>query len=332
MPVNSSKSLLRITASIAISIGTIAVLVSIAGTSSVFTLLDRVSLLPFLLAGALFLCSLALRAGRFAILATGERRFDANWLRLTAAHQFVFSVLPSGIGDLGFPVLASRMTNLRSEQAVSTIIVYRIQDIAGLAIMAAVGMLFLDWNQGWQAPVQIILVTLGVLTFGFLPNFARSAFGFLMKIFGKNPTSRTYMWLARAAGSVDIGNRFRAGTALLCLLGWAASGTSLWVLFDMLDVRLGVGELLLILAGLNVIGAFAAFTFAGLGISEGGLAALLVVLGFSTPEAASLALAIRPLALVNVLLCCTIVETLFRVFRRRATMPSTGKEEGRTAE
>ena len=119
---------------------------------------------------------------------------------------------------------------------------------------------------------------------------------------------------AQVAG-VPIGqNRWPA--ALWTLLAWAFASAAFWALFAMIGVSVEMAEAVLILVAVNVAGAASFFTIAGLGISEAGLAGVLVLLGFPTIEAVSLGLIIRPTALMMTLASCAACELDCRHYGR----------------
>ncbi len=67
-------------------------------------------------------------------------------------------------------------------------------------------------------------------------------------------------------------------------------------------------EIILIVAWLNLAGAFAAITIGGLGVAETALAAILIFMGFEPEQAVPVSLIVRPAALANVIICCGLVE------------------------
>ncbi len=92
-------------------------------------------------------------------------------------------------------------------------------------------------------------------------------------------------------------------------------------LFRMAGLALSPAELMFVVGGLNLCGALATFTFAGLGVGESALAGLLMLLQFPTEQAVPVALVVRPAALVNTLLSSAIVDAIHRV--ERAFRPAT---------
>ena len=49
----------------------------------------------------------------------------ASWIRLAARHQLIFSVFPSGLGDLSFPLLAKQIVSVQTVHALRIMILVR---------------------------------------------------------------------------------------------------------------------------------------------------------------------------------------------------------------
>lgn len=274
----------------------------------------------FALAAALFLANIAARGWRLRTLSAADPdESPARWLRLAALHQAVFTLLPSGTGDLGYPMLAARITGTDPARALRALFIYRLQDLMALIAVGSCGLLLLGAPLA-NGPLIVALAALaagaGLLAAPDLARFGLILLGQLLGAtrFGHGAIDR---WRASALAHVrlltdgiPVGVRVRSAVATL--MSWCAATASLWTLFYMTRMPLGVGEIMLIMAGINLVGALATFTVAGLGVSEGGLAVLLVLLGHPAGEAAAIALTVRPLALVNSLAVCGIAEAIVR--------------------
>jgi len=290
----------------------------------------------FALAAALYLSNIGVRAWRLRALTLedGDRPFLA-WLRLAATHQVVFTLLPSGTGDFGYPLLAARIVGTKTAPALRVLLVYRFQDLMAL-LAIAVGGFLLFGNQPVAAPALAIMVLVACTGLFAAADLARLGMLILGRIlgaidFGERISERrrnTALDYLRLLG-VRFSPAVRIGTAVGCLVSWGAATASLWLLFAMTGIRLGIGEIMLVIAGMNLVGALATFTVAGLGVSEGGLAVLLALLGHAGGDSAAIALTVRPLALANSLVVCGVVEMIVRLLhvRRRVTKP-TGETTG----
>ncbi len=104
--------------------------------------------------------------------------------------------------------------------------------------------------------------------------------------------------------------------AVTALLSWSFAAMSIWSFFAMIQVDLSIAETFLVITGMNLVGAVAVFTVAGLGVGESGLAAILLALGFSASNAVATALTVRPAALASVLIGGGLIECTYRLVRR----------------
>jgi len=199
--------------------------------------------------------------------------------------------------------------------------------------LAGAGLYLVAGQRAVTPGVAIIVVVAGTGLFA-APDVARLG----MKLLGRALSAMTFenriiaQWRIKALDCVGLlegrgSPAARVQTAIGCLVSWCAAMASLWTLFAMTGIRLELGEIMLVIAGLNLVGALATFTVAGLGVSEGGLAVLLALLGHAA-DSAAVALTVRPLALINSLLVCGVVELVVRV-RRRATRPTAGTTQVR---
>ena len=294
----------------------------------------RFDLSLFVVAAALFFLNIAARAWRLrALTADGGNAPALDWLRLAAMHQVIFALLPSGSGDFGYPLLAARLVGTKTATALRTLLIYRFQDLMALLGIAGGGLCLFAGQRAVTPAVAIIVVVAGA---GLLaaPDVARLG----MKLLGRALAAMTFknriiaQWRSRALDYVGLlegrgSLAIRIHTAISCLVSWCAAMASLWTLFAMTGIRLDMAEIMLVIAGLNLVGALATFTIAGLGVSEGGLAVLLAFLGHAA-DSAAIALTVRPLALINSLVVCGVVEVVVR-FRRRATRPTAGTTQVR---
>ncbi len=281
-----------------------------------------------LLALGLCLCSIVVRGWRLKVLGlTADGRGSVlDAVRLSALHQVLFTLLPSGSGDAGFPLLAKRLNAGTTQAATRALIVFRIQDLWALAALAGIG-LFL-WSGGPQ--LSSILLPLGVLLalagLYWAPSLTLSVGHFLLafapNLGAERPSGwreQTIAWLRSLAAEFGrpLTPRQCAHGAWLTLLSWCFAAGSIWSLFGMIGQDLRVGEVLIIIAGLNLVGAVAVFTVAGLGAAELGLAAILMLLGADLASSATSALVVRISALGVVLLSCGLIEAGIRAMSGR---------------
>lgn len=306
-------------------------LVAIADLADLKATWTHFSVGPFVLAVLLSFLSLGARAWRLAILTTGASRVpSATWLRLAAAHQALFMVMPSGSGDFGYPILAARFTGTAVAPALRVLILYRLQDLLALALLAGAGLLLMSGDRS-QSFVAVVAVTIAFAALLGTNDLARLAGKATARVVALVPAGygTSTRWRDRLLGYVRVPDAapplaVRCLAAFSCLAAWCLATASLWVLFAMTGLQLDLAEIVLVIAGLNLVGALAAFSIAGLGISEGGLAAILVLIGLPLHAALSVALVVRPLAMIGSLVACGIAELVFRAtgFTGAATNPT----------
>lgn len=284
--------------------------------------------------GHLIVCGLRLRYLAHDIKSECARPV---WIRLAALHHMLFTVMPSGIGDAGFPVLASRLVRCSVYAATRILLTYRIQDLWMLAILAGTGFLLrsvettLDpvWLSCGLALAAACLFWATDLTrlFGSAVLATLGGFGKEGPGTGGSPILSRLQSFAAELNQPAPGIQRIHGT-WTTILSWALVAASVWSLFEMIDVRLTPGEVLLVVAGMNLVGAVAAFTVAGLGVGESGLAAILVVLGFTAVESVAVALIVRPAAVLMVLVSGGLLEASYQVLERvtASTTPKAGTE------
>lgn len=234
---------------------------------------------------------------------SGHRSSNGSHLGLAAAHQAVFAVLPSGTGDAAFPFLARTFLGQSIYAGTIGLAVLRFHDIVALAAIGSVAALR-HWIGGAPGAVStlvigcialFVLLRTGVITGLFARAFHRMA---ALTVQGKP-------WLLpkhRLAEMSDWVSRQQDQ--------WSSLGTAGWTLASWLSATVAVGSALvaagldvtastaaLILVVLNIAGAMAVITFAGLGFVEIGLAGSLAMLGLYGHQAMSAAVAIRLLLL-----------------------------------
>lgn len=314
----------------------LAMLVRMSDGASLAAAWARLSPVAFGLATACFLGNLAARGFRLRLLAPSDHPTVGalGWLRLSAAHQAVFTLLPSGTGDAGFPMLARRMAGLDLPTAVRAILHYRLQDLWVLAMLAGAGLALIALGERAGVGVTIAIGATAAAGLALSSDLSRRSALLLARLLRPMVGRGGSAWRRSLGQSLtrvidELGERPADGRgfrgALGATLSWTLAALALWILFAMVGVRLDPAQALVIAAGLNIAGALASFTVAGLGVSEGGLAAILMLLGFDGAQAIATALVVRPLLLINAVLACAIVEGAFRLLRRRAgTKPTTG--------
>ena len=263
------------------------------------------------------LAARGLRLRRLA-LAAGDTAGRFAWIRLCALHQTLFTVLPSGSADIGFPLLASRTLGCSPLVAARILLVYRLQDLWMLLILLVVGLSGLGDVAGQATLALAGGVALALLVWA---NDLTRVLGTLL-LRAVEPRGAAWDWIARPlqrlATELDRPTDWslRLQGAATTLVSWSLAALSIWALFAMIGLRLDASDVLLVIAGMNLVGAISVFTVAGLGVGEGGLAAILLALGFGGGTAVAAALTVRPAALASVLAGGALIELAYRAVRR----------------
>ena len=243
----------------------------------------------------LFAVALMLNGLRLRVLANGEGRQDrAPWLRLAALHQSLVMLAPGGLGDLTFPALSGRLASLKPLAGIRTLIAFRIQDLWTLLVFGGFALLLAFARLEGEPALLLAAFPLALGSLHFADDLTRMAFRLGLRCAALMPRFirvRAEPGLARvdAALTGSLSHRRRAASALLTVGTWAATLIALHLLFLAAGFDLPVVHSVLLLVGVNLVGAVAFFTIAGLGIAEAGLAGLLMALGTGREEALAVA-------------------------------------------
>ena len=292
--------------SLAVSAGTIAVLLNITDISSITERLKNANLLFIGLFIILDFCVGFCRAVRlWMLLRITQSVSMIACLRLTLIHQAVFVIAPSGSGDLAFPILGKMIAKSNIKEAISVLISLRLQDLSILIGIAGFSCFYIF---GLNSPAYDIVLAICWLTVGFmltlyatklnnrigrLLNFIKRKFDNLRKVTSKKDTHETVQvetTLPRSEIYIS---------AAMTLLSWVLTGVMVWSLFMGFNFELSWQMVFYIVAGLNLVGALAVTTIGGLGVTELGLAGLLITLSVPSSIAVPIAMVARPTLLVT---------------------------------
>lgn len=247
-------------------------------------------------------------------------------VRVTALHQAAFAIMPSGSGDLVFPLFAKRILSCPLATGSRILFAFRALDAAALLLMSVVAgaTLLLEPRSRWLSALSLAgLAASGVIFVSRAPDIAVAIHDVIIRLARRLHDAVPLLGQCLRTAAPTLGQVAKATTGsnwwsqvLWTLLAWAFASAAFWFLFAMFGASVEMAEAVLILAGVNVAGAVSFFTVAGLGISEAGLAGVLVLLGFPTIEAVSLGLIIRPTALVMTLASCAVCGLGCRQYAR----------------
>lgn len=295
------------------SIALLAALCLAIGAADLKALVSALALGEVLAPIGLFALAVALNGLRLRALSGSSPTEAGGWLRVAALHQGIVMLAPAGAGDLAFPLIAGR-AGISPVAAVRVLLTYRVQD---LWVLAAFGATALAIVLGGLPGQPVLLAATAMLVVGclyFSDGLTRTVLRWVCRgctaLAGRRHRPRLAERLKHAAEVFDQGpcRLNRAAAAMLTLAGWAITALALHLLFHAVAFDIPISHTLLLLAGLNAIGATAFFTMAGLGISEAGLAGMLIALGAADPERAlAVALVVRPASLVCLLAASALV-------------------------
>lgn len=231
------------------------------------------------------------RASTFrALVSTRSRVRMLQWIRLAARHQLVFSVIPGGIGDAGFPYLAKRIVGMETSAALKVVAQIRLRDAICVAIIAFAALTFL----GLPPAFGFAGTALALPALWFADELAAAILRIMARI---APGARLTQILREASKHDAIGVRCRVIRTVSAIVVWVAAIASIMAIFRAIGIPLSFANSLLFVTALNAARAMS-ISIAGLGISEAGATAALVASGSTLQDASSLAIVTRPALLV----------------------------------
>jgi hypothetical protein len=235
--------------------------------------LAEASLVDLAMSGACALAALLARSQRLRVRFGDEGRSPGlpDYVAVAGFHQALFTLLPSGTGDFALPVLARTWLGSSGKKSLWIIVTVRLEDLIVLASIGAVSAGLL-WL---PAPGSYVVGSLAVL----------AAIGALRAV----PGPRSGTWT---------------------IVSWLAAVAALSSVLAALGLSFTLPQVGLMLCGLNVAGALALVTFAGLGFVDAGLFAMLRLYGVPVEFAAQITIAARAILLTLNVVLPALVATL----------------------
>lgn len=265
-----------------------------------------------------FVCALCFSLGnllcrgkRLSLLADEESSATLfSWTHCAARHQILFSLLPSAAGDLGFPYLCNKICSVDYKTGTRIVAQYRLQDLVALVALFALGFaLYLEY-MALAFTVCLFIPVAFYWSEAIASRLMKTLLHFVtrLRFFEGATIAAKLRAMTKVERVQSVSATQRALSAILTISNWAIASAMFWCLFKMVDQELGVGTILLVVAGLNLFGMFNALTVGGLGIGESALATILIYLGYDYKVAVATALVVRPCALVVTIVACLLLE------------------------
>lgn len=254
---------------------------------------ETVSLAHAALATFTGLVTIYLRSLNYRLIAKPEAVISVRrWLDVGVRHQLLFTLVPSGFGDVSFPLLAKKHAGAPYPMAVAVIALARLRDLFVLGALATIGLALV----GHMRSLSIFAV-IALLLAGYHVEYMIEP---LTRLLGKFGYLKAWKEGSQAIISPAVQRGRRMGMSIAV---WLMASISVWLAYRSANVYLSIGETFCLVAALNIAGLIS-ITVGGLGVSETGSTAALLLFGMQLDEAIRISLTARPILLLSVLCAC----------------------------
>jgi uncharacterized membrane protein YbhN (UPF0104 family) len=243
-----------------------------------------------------------------ALAPEDQRGRMLQWLQLAGRHQVLFSTIPAGIGDAGFPILAKQIVGIELPVAVRIIAQFRFRDILFVSTMGMFGLVLL----GFPGIYGLLSFALAIPLLWFSDDIAVALLKLVRSV---APKIRILAFLQQATDHPRPQARDRCIRTAFAMSVWTAAVAAVISAFRAIGVHLTIGEALLFIAAVNIAGAMS-LSIAGLGVSEVGAAAALVTGGMPLQQATSLALVVRPTLMLTIVSMALLIDVTAGALKR----------------
>lgn len=242
-----------------------------------------------------------LTAWRLRVLHLGRpRRTYGVYLRIVVLHGYLLQLLPARLGELPYLVMMRRRLGMPTGEVFASFIYQRLLDsmVLGLFFLSALVLMLGDRHDlGAWLPAVGAICALFLLAFLQVEWFA-TVFARIMHRFHSGGNAVTRWWLKALLAARRWSQRLRANqvrwkAVTLSFLRWSAEMVTIWATFRVFGIQLGIVEVLFLGAGLMFVAVIPLQAIGGFGVSEAGLAGLLVATGYPWQEATATALVVR---------------------------------------
>ncbi len=289
------------TASALVSGGALALLLSQVELDHVGRLAGAVEVRFLLLALVMIVVETVAAAVRLKILLPRRPGAGiAGCLRITNLHAVYLVLLPARLGEIAYLFLLTRVAGQRAGAAVGNLVYQRLSDVAMVAFLFALALLLVAG--GGEAPATLsagIGAVMAMLVTGWLGvnRIATAVAATARRVLGRR--GRVRGGVLRGALQARRWTRqvtdvsLRLGVIALTAVAWIAATAAVGFLFRAFGAPLDLGQMVFAGIAIQLIGALPVYTIGGLGVTEAGLAGLLVLFGLEPAAAVALALAVR---------------------------------------
>lgn len=271
--------------------------------------------LQLLAAFGLFLLSIFLRGARFRYMIDGSGSYF-TWWRIAALHQFFFSVVPFRLGELSFFPLASSLSKGEFRSSLPVLLNSRLHDFLMLALIAAVAVLGLKIPEYTVAFLVIAAVIfLAAVNTQFIFVVSQWFFEQLHVLLKLEVIRNIGQRLDDAGSWYRVNEKSKYAILSITLFAWLTATLGFYFILTSFSIELGAYQVLFLFAGMTFIGILGFFSVGSIGVSELGLAGLLMVLGFEAQNALAVGILAR-LTMLGMTLAATALLEGVTWFRR----------------
>jgi uncharacterized membrane protein YbhN (UPF0104 family) len=254
-------------------------------------------------------------AARIQMFTPGDNRYS-TCLRVNAWYVLALIGLPARLGEVAGVFLFKKYLAQASGPAAVNVIAQRLMDVAVLGTAFFISGLFLSRIAGDGLVAVIVLLVVGASVAGlrYLPQLLAIIARLMLHFFGR----RQLMAVLRALLGARIWYRRRITLGRLIrgiaatLVRWLANFAGLVCILTAMELQLSGPELWVAAVSYNLLNIVPLHTVGGIGITDAGIAALLVWYGVPVATAAAASLLIRGAIIAFIVIFCGTILLLSR--------------------
>ena len=312
--------------SIIMTVLLIALLLSFVDLKSLVDSWRKLSLLSLFTAGFFTSTTIYCRAIRFRII------FKKNPLAkmtslflLTNWHHFFMIVLPAKTGEASFPLLTKKILKEPATVSIIALLIIRLYDFIAILLMVVIGLLWhfkeqmqLSWSIVYFLGLLCIVFQILAFRNDWLIQFSLKLVRLIAKVSSLEFIRKTE---AKLEGAKKFFNEtLNVKEHLLILLwtiaSWIFAAMTMYTLLSAQGFHFDIITIFFFVGGLNLVGLFAFFTIAGIGISELGMVGLLTIAGIEYQQAMQVGIITR-LSLMGIMLFVALLNTIVLLLVKR---------------